>query len=40
MFVDEIRRAIEASPRMKLPEVAALLWRAFGVGQITEAQAE
>ena len=40
MFVDTIRHAIEASPRMKLPEVAALLWRAFGAGQVTEAEAE
>jgi len=40
MFVDEIRRAIEAAPRMKLPDVAALLWRAYGAGQVTEAEAE
>lgn len=40
MFVEEIRRAIEAAPRVKLPEVAALLWRAFGTGQVTEAEAE
>ena len=39
MFADEIRRAIEASPRMKLPEVAAWLWKAFADGQVTEAQA-
>lgn len=29
MFADEIRRAVEAAPRVKLPEVAAVLWRAF-----------
>lgn len=40
MFADEIRRAVEASPRVKLPDVAALLWRAFGQGQVTEAEAE
>ena len=40
MFVEEIRRAVEASPRVKLPEVTALLWRAYGAGQITEADAE
>ena len=40
MFADEIRRAIEASPRVKLPDVAALLWRAFGQGQVTETEAE
>lgn len=40
MFADEIRRAVEASPRAALPQVAALLWRAFSEGQITEAEAE
>lgn len=40
MFADEIRRAIEASSRMKLPEVAAHLWRAYGEGQVTEEEAE
>lgn len=40
MFADEIRRAVEASPRVKLPELAALLWRAFGQGQVTEVEAE
>ena len=40
MFADKIRRAIEVAPREKLPDVAALLWRAFGAGQVTEAEAE
>lgn len=40
MFVDEIRKAAEAAPRVKLPEISALLWRAFGAGQVTEAEAE
>ena len=40
MFADEIRHALEAAPRCKLPEVAALLWRAFGAGQVSEAEAE
>ena len=40
MFVDEIRRAIEASSRITLPQVTALLWRAFGEGKVTEAEAE
>lgn len=39
MFADELRRAAEAAPRVKLPEVAALLWRAFGAGQVSEAEA-
>ncbi len=40
MFADEIRRAIEVAPRVKLTEVAAALWRAFGAGQVSEAEAE
>ena len=40
MFADEIRRAIEAADRITLPQVTALLWRAFGDGTVTEAEAE
>lgn len=40
MFADEIRRAAEAAPCVKLPEVSALLWRAFAAGQVTETEAE
>ncbi|ACB28424.1 hypothetical protein [Methylobacterium radiotolerans] len=40
MFADEIRRAIEAADRITLPQVTALLWRAYGDGQVTEAEAE
>ncbi|MCJ2070845.1 helix-turn-helix domain-containing protein, partial [Methylobacterium sp. J-030] len=40
MFADEIRRAIEAADRITLPSVTALLWRAFGEGKVTEAEAE
>lgn len=40
MFADEIRRAVEAAPRVKLPEVATILWRAFTAGQVSEAEAE
>lgn len=40
MFADEIRAAVMAAPRVKLPEVAAVLWRAYGVGQVSEAEAE
>ncbi|MCJ2069695.1 GntR family transcriptional regulator [Methylobacterium sp. J-030] len=40
MFADEIRRAIEAADRITLPQVTALLWRAFGDGQVSEAEAE
>ena len=40
MFADEIRRAIEAATRITLPQVTALLWRAYGEGKVTEAEAE
>ena len=40
MFADEIRRAIEAADRITLPQVTAALWRAFGDGKVTEAEAE
>jgi hypothetical protein len=40
VFADEIRRAIEAADRITLPRVTALLWRAFGEGKVTEAEAE
>src|SRR4051794_36672142 len=39
MFVDELRRAVEASPRAELPAVSGLLWKAFAAGQVTEAEA-
>ena len=39
MFVEQLRRAVEASPRAELPAVAALLWKAFAVGHVTEAEA-
>jgi DNA-binding transcriptional ArsR family regulator len=40
VFADEIRRAIEAADRITLPSVTALLWRAYGEGNVTEAEAE
>src|SRR6185312_12837327 len=39
MFVDELRRAVEASPRVELAKVAGLLWRAYAAGQVSEAEA-
>lgn len=39
MFADEIARAVAAAPRAGLPQVAALLWRAFGAGHVTEDEA-
>ena len=40
MFADEIWRSVEAAPRSRLPDVAAVMWRAYGAGQISEAEAE
>ena len=40
MLADEIRAAVMAAPRVKLPEVAAVLWRAYGAGHVSEAEAE
>src|SRR4051795_4271166 len=39
MFVEQLRRAVEASPRAELAKVAGLLWRAYAAGQVTEDQA-
>jgi hypothetical protein len=39
MFVEQLRRAVEASPRCELPKVSALLWKAYAAGQVTEAEA-
>ncbi len=40
MFADEIRRAVMAAPRMKLPEIRSAMYKAFTAGQITETEAE
>src|SRR4051812_49183281 len=40
MFAFELRAAIEAAPRERLPELSAALWKAFAAGAVTEAQAE
>src|SRR5829696_6584466 len=39
MFTEQLRRAVEASPRAELPAVSALLWKAFAAGHVTEAEA-
>jgi hypothetical protein len=39
-YAEEIRRQAEAAPCAALPAVTAALWRAYGEGQITEAEAE
>src|SRR3954453_841269 len=40
MFVEQLRRAVEASPRCELPKVSALLWKAYAAGQVSEAEAQ
>lgn len=39
-FCEEIRRAVSAAPRVKLPEIRSAMYKAFAAGQITEAEAE
>src|SRR5829696_9440757 len=39
MFVEQLRRAVEASPRAEVPAVAALLWKAYAAGHVSEAEA-
>ena len=39
MFAEQLRRAVEASPRVELAKVSALLWKAYAAGQVTEAEA-
>src|SRR5215217_747093 len=39
MFVEQLRRTVEVSPRAELPAVSALLWKAYAAGQVSEAEA-
>jgi len=39
-FCEEIRRAVTAAPRIKLPEIRSALYKAFAAGQLSEAEAE
>ena len=39
-YADAIRRQAENAPRAALPTVTAALWRAFGEGHVSEAEAE
>src|SRR3954453_17606356 len=39
MFAEQLRRAVEASPRVELARVAQLLWKAYAAGQVSEAEA-
>src|SRR6185436_20788806 len=40
MFAEQLRRAVEASPRVELARVAQLLWKAYAAGQVSEAEAQ
>ena len=39
MFVEQLRRAVEASPRAELPTLSSLLWKAYAAGHVTETEA-
>src|SRR4051795_3049820 len=39
MFVEQLRRAVEASPRVELARGAQLLWKAYAAGHVSEAEA-
>src|SRR3954465_14708007 len=39
MVAEQLRRAIEAAPRVELPKVSALLWKAYAVGTVSESDA-
>src|SRR5215213_7037746 len=39
MFVEQLRRAVEASPRVELPKVSALLWKSYAAGSVSESDA-
>src|SRR3954470_19852945 len=39
MFAEQLRRAVEAAPRLELTKVSAVLWKAFAAGHVTEAEA-
>src|SRR4051812_45474327 len=40
MFCDQLRHAVEASPRCELPRVSAALWKAYAAGQVGEGEAQ
>jgi hypothetical protein len=40
MFAEQLRRAVEAAPRLELTKVSALLWKAFAAGQVSEEEAQ
>ena len=40
MFVEEIRRAVQAAPRHRLAEISAAVWKGFAAGAIMEEEAQ
>src|ERR1700712_4067093 len=40
MIYEEIRQAVMAAPRERLPELSAALWKGFAAGTVTETEAE
>ena len=40
MFAEEIRRAVQACQRGRLPELSAAVWKGFAVGAVSEADAQ
>ena len=40
MFAEEIRRAIPATPRVRLAELAAAVWKGFACGAVSEEDAQ
>lgn len=40
MFADEMRRAVEAAPRVRLSELSAVVWKGFAAGALAEDEAQ
>jgi hypothetical protein len=40
MFADEMRRAVEAAPRVRLAELSAAVWKGFAAGALAEEDAQ
>jgi hypothetical protein len=40
LFIEHLRQAVEAAPRLELTKVSAVLWKAYAAGQVSEAEAQ
>src|SRR4051794_33481735 len=40
MVAEQLRRAVEATPRVELTKVSALLWKAYAAGQVSETETQ